>query len=297
MALAIALTVASTLDYVHRAVGSDGRPEMIVHRDVTPDNILLSYEGQVLLSDFGNAVSRRVRPREGPGVVSGTLGYVSPEQARGQEVTFASDLFALGCVLHRCVIGASPVAALSLVEVAAGLPPVIAPEVPADLASIIRRATQGSAKARYRSAAELAEECARALSDRRVLPGPSLIRRWLAGQIPAGMPVHEVTRSMRGRTAVVAGGTSSAFTVELPDEVARPLPLELDSTEETDSDERSLASTPVALVSPMAPAALLDTVTAPAPGPEVRPKRLPLVLAALALALAMAAVVVLLLRR
>ena len=94
------------LDYAHRRTDPDNRPLGIVHLDVKPANVLLSFEGEVKLTDFGVARSRDAnRPTVG---ISGTIPFMSPEQARGDRVDPRSDVFSAGVLLYALLSGACP---------------------------------------------------------------------------------------------------------------------------------------------------------------------------------------------
>src|SRR5256885_2255952 len=93
--------VVKGLDYAHRKTDEFGQPLGIVHRDVSPQNILLSWDGGVKIVDFGIARARDVHEEEG--VIKGKYAYMSPEQARGEPVDCRSDVFAAGIVLFELV--------------------------------------------------------------------------------------------------------------------------------------------------------------------------------------------------
>jgi serine/threonine protein kinase len=80
----------------------------LVHRDVTPHNVLVSMHGEVKLADFGIALARSRTPREPPSTVKGKLGYMAPEQLRGEELDVRTDLFAVGIVLYEMLAGVRP---------------------------------------------------------------------------------------------------------------------------------------------------------------------------------------------
>ena len=97
--------LGEALDYVHRRTSSDGQPLNLVHRDVNPPNILLSRIGEVKLGDFGVArAAIHVRLTEADRV-RGKLGYMAPEQTRGEPFDGRADLFALGLTLHEALTG------------------------------------------------------------------------------------------------------------------------------------------------------------------------------------------------
>ncbi|MGC4122647.1 MAG: serine/threonine-protein kinase [Myxococcales bacterium] len=105
-ALYVVSQVLRGLDYAHRRTDAAGQPLNIVHLDVKPANVLLSFEGEVKLTDFGVARSRDAqRPQVG---ISGTVPFMSPEQARGQKLDVRSDVFSAGLLLFALVAGASP---------------------------------------------------------------------------------------------------------------------------------------------------------------------------------------------
>ncbi|MBW2213812.1 MAG: protein kinase [Deltaproteobacteria bacterium] len=105
VALHIAYQTAQALDYAHHAVDDKGEPLEFVHRDVSPANILLSRTGHVKLTDFGIATVRSRAPTTEDGQVRGKLGYMSPEQVLGKELSGKSDVFTLSTVLAEMLIG------------------------------------------------------------------------------------------------------------------------------------------------------------------------------------------------
>ncbi|HZH17747.1 MAG TPA: serine/threonine-protein kinase, partial [Archangium sp.] len=110
LALFVATQICDGLDYAHRHIGEDGRPMGLVHRDVSPDNVLISYEGQVKVIDFGIAKATSVvEARTSPGTLKGKYPYFSTEQAQGaQDLDARSDIFAVGVVLYEMLCGRRP---------------------------------------------------------------------------------------------------------------------------------------------------------------------------------------------
>jgi len=117
------------LDYAHRKCDSDGREMNIVHRDVSPQNIVLGFEGEVKLIDFGIAKTANKITRTQAGMLKGKFGYMSPEQVRGLPLDRRSDIFAAGVVLYelctgeRLFTGSSDFSVLEKVQQARVTPP------------------------------------------------------------------------------------------------------------------------------------------------------------------------------
>lgn len=104
-ALGIVADMLEGLDYAHRRKGEDGTPLGIVHRDVSPSNVLISYEGEVKLCDFGIAHANTLVRDGSNEALKGKAGYMSPEHARGEAVDARSDVFAAGVILWELLAG------------------------------------------------------------------------------------------------------------------------------------------------------------------------------------------------
>ncbi len=100
-ALTIAASAAAGLHHAHERKGANGRSLQIVHRDVSPSNLMVGYDGAVKLVDFGLAKAAQRSAETKTGIVKGKLAYLSPEQARGQPADRRSDVFSLGIVLYE----------------------------------------------------------------------------------------------------------------------------------------------------------------------------------------------------
>jgi hypothetical protein len=104
LAAVIARDVLDALDYAHNALDSSGRPLGIIHRDISPGNVLLSWRGDVKLTDFGIARAAERRHKTEAGTLKGKYGYMSPEQVSGSEIDARSDLFSVGILLAEMVM-------------------------------------------------------------------------------------------------------------------------------------------------------------------------------------------------
>lgn len=105
MACYILAKACEGLDYAHRKRDPLGRPLEIIHRDCSPQNILVTYEGEVKVIDFGIAKAASRVSRTSAGVLKGKFSYMSPEQVRGLPLDRRSDIFSLGTVFHECLTG------------------------------------------------------------------------------------------------------------------------------------------------------------------------------------------------
>jgi serine/threonine protein kinase len=154
---------ARALDHAHRALGHDGAPLHVVHRDLSPANVLLGYDGRVAVIDFGIAQAALRAHRE-DAVLRGKFGYLSPEQVRGLPVDRRADVFSLGAVLHelltghRLFHGPSDLAVLERVRAAQVRPPSERnPAVPPALDAVVLRALSREPADRQPWASDLAD--------------------------------------------------------------------------------------------------------------------------------------------
>jgi len=157
----IAAEVGSALHAAHSAVDSRGKPLRIIHRDVSPSNIICSYSGEVKLCDFGIAKATLSRVQTKTGVIKGKVKYMSPEQALGRKLDHRSDVFSLGSCLYEMLTRVPPFTATNemdlLIKVRdAKYKPVseVAPSVPFELEQITDRCLTRSRANRYQTAAD-----------------------------------------------------------------------------------------------------------------------------------------------
>lgn len=219
LAAYIIAEVLRGLDYAHRLTGPDGRPLELVHRDISPQNILLSREGAVKVTDFG--IAKALGRSEGEGILRGKLHYMSPEQARAETVDCRSDIFAVGLILYEMVTGVHPYAAFkghraleAAVKAEISPPSLVNPKVPVELERILQKALAPRRDDRYQRARDMQADVARFLHGLPDLYDASTLADVLSSLFPDNM--HPAVRagsasSRDGRTAGTAEGETGHF--------------------------------------------------------------------------------------
>jgi serine/threonine protein kinase len=179
LALHVCTEVAHALSHAHEALAPDGNPLGIVHRDVKPANILVSYDGDVKLGDFGIAFARDRLQRTEVGITKGTREFMSPEQWLAGEVDARSDVFSLGCVLYALLTGKSAMGRTRAQELLEGQELTFDEPLPEDVAAIVARATRRQKRDRFPTAAEMAAALGAALHKRVQHTPKSLLQKWM----------------------------------------------------------------------------------------------------------------------
>lgn len=188
VALGIAAHVAQALHAAHTATGDDGAPLNIVHRDVSPQNVLVSRGGDVKLADFGIALWEQRTERTLGATARGKPTYMAPEQAMRSAIDGRADVFSLGCTLHALLTGHSPLQdENALVDLLSGVELEPSPTLPAELRELIGRAIRRDRQARFPTAEAFAQACERALKS--LAPADFELRRalreWTKAVVPA----------------------------------------------------------------------------------------------------------------
>jgi TonB family protein len=165
LALFVASKIAAALDYAHRKRDFDDRELGLVHRDVSPQNVLISEEGDIKLCDFGIAKAASKASHTQAGALKGKLQYMSPEQAWGKHVDKRSDIFALATVLfemltaRKLFTGENELSVLEQVrEARVTAPSLYNDEVSPEIDAIVLKALQKEPEKRYQTAGEMARD-------------------------------------------------------------------------------------------------------------------------------------------
>lgn len=193
LALYLMGRVLDALAYAHRKRDAEDRELQLVHRDVSPQNILISYEGEVKVVDFGLAKSLLNPEKTNPHLLVGKFLYMSPEQARQQPVDRRSDLYAVGLCLYELISGRHPYGGTQAELLAhmgnPVIPPLqtVAPACPLTVVALVQRALQASPLARFQSAENFRDELSSCLAALDPRAGPetlSAFMRTAFGQDP-----------------------------------------------------------------------------------------------------------------
>ncbi|MGH7295193.1 MAG: serine/threonine-protein kinase, partial [Polyangiaceae bacterium] len=198
--LRILADTCSGLHEAHEMRGDDGKPLEIVHRDVSPHNILVSVKGVAKVIDFGIAKARdRLAGETNAGVLKGKIQYMAPEQALGRRVDRRADLWAIGATLYHLLTGKPPYEADNTLGtlhlLTSGRPPLpLPPTVHPAIAGVVRRALTTPADKRYRDAAEMRDAIEAAMIQAQVSATPV--------DVAAFMNEHLSARTVKRRQVI-----------------------------------------------------------------------------------------------
>jgi|SRR5450631_2349288 len=208
LGLYVVAEICRALAYAH-GKSRDGKPLGIVHRDISPNNVLLSGEGEVKLADFGIAKAQRKREQTAAGVIKGKVAYMSPEQAQGAPLDRRSDIFSVGSMMYRMMTDRLPFEAnndlesLLRVQKAEFVAPQDAkPTIGASVAAIIRRAMRLHPSERYQTAEEMLVEVERVLRTEFHSAGQTELKSWLV-QLGRRDNAPSIGRAPRDETGAV----------------------------------------------------------------------------------------------
>jgi len=231
LALYVTAQICRGLAYAHNKKALDGRPLGIVHRDVSPNNVLISEQGEVKLADFGIAKAERKREQTLAGVIKGKIGFMSPEQALGRGLDARADLFSVGTVMYLMLTGQKPFQAPSELESMMKAqqgdypsPEELNPYLSKDVVAIVNRAMRADPAARYQTADQMLSDVERVLRAEYKSAGQTELKTWLSeltrrdGILPIGR-TRPAVEGDDGRPIFIdeSGDLSAGASVELSD--------------------------------------------------------------------------------
>jgi len=205
VALAIVSAAAAGLHYAHEKRGRDGRAIGVVHRDVSPSNILVAYDGCVRVTDFGIAKALSSTAQTRTGSLKGKVAYMSPEQCLAEHLDRRSDVFALGIVLYELTAGRRPYLGTSeyetmhaIVSADAPLPSSLRHDYPSALERIVQRALRRPRDERYETAEELQLAIERFASDTGLVLSTAVVAHTMRKLFRDAAPAPAPTASPKG---------------------------------------------------------------------------------------------------
>ncbi len=212
LALFIAGCVCEGLDYAHHLADVHGRPLNIIHRDISPQNIFITREGQVKIIDFGIAKAASRNTMTQAGVIKGKAAYMSPEQAAGETVDMRSDLFAVGLLLFELITG-KPLFAGDIFKALSRLrkfrpDEVVTGDIPGPLRPVLQKALAPKPGNRYASAAHLGGDLAACAAQLDLHDGSRELSACLRALLPA-----EARDSTMGSASATETATMEAATL------------------------------------------------------------------------------------
>src|SRR3954469_15532187 len=219
MACYVIMQVCEGLDYAHNKRDAQGRELHLVHRDVSPQNVLIGYEGECKLIDFGIAKAAGKAGKTQAGILKGKFGYMSPEQVRGLPIDRRSDIFAVGIVLYelltneRLFVGESDFSTLEKVRNVEILPPSsYNKKIPDELERIVLKALAKDPEDRYQNAIDLHDDLQAFLHT----AGEFYSRKDLAGWMKKtfGKEIEDETAKLEGYRQLKPPPASASDTTE-----------------------------------------------------------------------------------
>ena len=212
LALHIATLLASALDYAHKKRDFENRELGLVHRDVSPQNVLISKMGDIKLCDFGIAKAASKASHTRAGALKGKLQYMSPEQAWGQDIDHRSDLFSLGVVLYEMLTseqvfaGDSELSILEKVRNPTVEPPSSRnPQITSEIDRIVRTALESDCEARYQSARDMQRDLERVMRASGWALDTGTVSMFVT-ELEAGLPITPIAASAQ---PIELGGSSA----------------------------------------------------------------------------------------
>jgi TonB family protein len=239
LALLIGSRVAAALDYAHRKRDLQGRPMGLVHRDVSPQNVLISSDGDIKLCDFGIVKAASKASHTRAGALKGKLQYMSPEQAWGKDIDHRSDIYSLGLVMYEMIVGRkafggdSDMSILEQVRAPHLVPPrEVDPALPPEVERVLLKALRIEREERYQTAAELATTLAQMLQTQHPVPSATELGTFLSetlslqrAPVPhvAAVPAPALVQPAAPARPAPAPDVGPAMPMPTPEPVPSPL--------------------------------------------------------------------------
>ncbi|MEL7060165.1 MAG: protein kinase [Acidobacteriota bacterium] len=248
LALLIIAAVARALDYAHRKRDFENRELGLVHRDVSPQNVLIGTEGEIKLCDFGIVKAVAKASETQMGALKGKLQYMSPEQAWGKDVDARSDIFSLGAVMFEALTGRklfqadSELGVLDAVrECRVQAPSELAPSLSPEIDRITLKALAKKPDDRYQTAGAMERDIAKVLEASKPVPGQNDLSTYMRAVFGVG-----AQRPSTGEAAASAAGSAPDAATAAPErrraEPAVAAALAADTIEPAAADSASGAA-------------------------------------------------------
>ncbi len=249
-AVTIGIGVAAGIAHAHDRIGYDGTKLGLVHRDISPTNVIVSYDGVVKVLDFGIAKAAESSYATTEGTRKGKVAYMSPEQLRDESLDHRSDIFAIGILLWEMVTrrplfdGGNEFAIMrKILDEPVPAPSTIEPLVPPDLDAIVLRALSPNPDGRFESARVLQRELEAVARDHRYDATTGALRGYMEATF--GFRPFPWQDSGRGRSKAADADATVAATADLPPtRVASPADLPMPATPVTEDPSLSWPGTP-----------------------------------------------------
>ena len=218
LSLYVVAEVCRALAFAH-GKHYDGKPLGIVHRDISPNNVLISEQGEVKLADFGIAKAQRKREQTAAGVIKGKIAFMSPEQATGAAIDRRSDLFSVGSMLYLMATDKLPFESATDLEAIFRVqradftaPEVARPGVGTEVSRIIMRAMRLTPAERYQTADEMLVDVERVLRTEYQSAGQTELKLWMA-QLARRDGSQSIGKTRPGSMATIADGGGTDLNV------------------------------------------------------------------------------------
>ncbi len=257
LSLHVTTLLAGALDYAHRKRDFDNRALGLVHRDVSPQNVLISGEGDIKLCDFGIAKAASKASHTRAGALKGKLQYMSPEQAWGKSIDHRSDIFSLGLVLYEMLTGNklfSGDSELSILEQVRNPeikpPSEINPDIPADVDKTVMQALEPDREKRYQSARDFQRDLEKVIKKHEWATDGSALARFI-GALAEGEDISSIPASKPGKKKGKKGAAAGAAPPAKPPGPAKKAPSEKPPEKAAPSTPEKVPDKPAAVAEPV----------------------------------------------